>query len=164
MILQTENINLHIRHYLECDVANREYKLAYTTLFWMWYCKQKTETCTYDYILECDIANRKQKLTHTTLFGMWYCKQKTETCTYDYILECDIASRKHEFAHTPIVGMWYCKQKTLTCTYDIIWNVILQKENVNLHIRHYLECDIANREHKLPHTTLFGMWYCKQNT
>ena len=158
MILQTENINLHIRHYLECDIANRENKLAHTTLFGMWYCKQKTETCIYDIIwnvilqtekinlhirhyFECDIANRKQKPA-----DIWNVILQTEN------------------RNLHIFGMTYCKQKTWICTYDIIWNVILQTENINLHIRHYLECDIANREHKLAHTTLFGMWYCKQKT
>ena len=181
---------MHIRHYLECDIA---------------------ENINIRHYLECDIANRIHKLAYTTLFGMWYCKQRTYTCTYDIIwnvilqteninlhirhyLKCDIANREHKLAHTTLFGMWYCKRKTLTCIYDIIWNVILQTENINLHIRHYFECDIANRKQKPAHiwnvklqtenrnlhifgiwyckqktyefayTTLFGMWYCKQKT
>ena len=44
------------------------------TIFGMWYCKHKTETCTY---LECHIANGKHEFAHTTIVGMWYSKQKT---------------------------------------------------------------------------------------
>ena len=116
VILPTENINLRIRHYLECDIANRKHLLEYKTLFGMWYCKQININLhkLIRHYLECDIAN---------------CKQKTWTCAYDYscnvivqaeninlhirhYLECDIANRKQKLVYTTLFGMWYCQQRT----------------------------------------------------